>query len=264
MFYFITSLIISCGFLFLDSAGQNILIRPPMPRCRESRYERKRAHTRGRPGYGDYAWKSGRPLSVKSVIFLFIYTQGSGTWSVVSTQPCQNDAEMPLRVRLRRHKLNRTHDGFDLEVRADVCKMVEGGCKPFMEESRDCLPCLARERGWESTRSVLVALGIDPPDFPIPKFHYWIAMSSQDLNLSIKNDTERQFKQKKYRFRRENGEYKLDNYVVDAEGLAKKGLYSEFQGTGYIVKHGQDIACYQMSVKFEPIDEFGSVSSLYG
>ncbi|XP_063389020.1 uncharacterized protein LOC134674804 isoform X4 [Cydia fagiglandana] len=241
MFYFITSLIISCGFLFLDSAGQNILIRPPMPRCRESRYERKRAHTRGRPGYGDYAWKSGRPLSVKSVIFLFIYTQGSGTWSVVSTQPCQNDAEMPLRVRLRRHKLNRTHDGFDLEVsslediddsysvRADVCKMVEGGCKPFMEESRDCLPCLARERGWESTRSVLVALGIDPPDFPIPK-----------------------------------GEYKLDNYVVDAEGLAKKGLYSEFQGTGYIVKHGQDIACYQMSVKFEPIDEFGSVSSLYG
>ncbi|XP_063389023.1 uncharacterized protein LOC134674805 isoform X1 [Cydia fagiglandana] len=191
MFYIVTSLIISCGFLFLDSACQNML--------------------------------------------------GSGTWSVISTQPCENDAEMPWRVRLRRHKLNRTHDVFDAELtaladidesfslRGLVCKVVGGGCKPFIEESRDCLPCIVREHAWENARSVLVAVGIDPPDFPIPK-----------------------------------GEYKLDNYMVDTEELSKKGLYGEFQGTGYVVKDGQDIACYQMSLKFEPIDEFGSVSSLYG
>ncbi|XP_063389026.1 uncharacterized protein LOC134674805 isoform X2 [Cydia fagiglandana] len=137
MFYIVTSLIISCGFLFLDSACQNML--------------------------------------------------GSGTWSVISTQPCENDAEMPWRVRLRRHKLNRTHDVFDAEL---------------------------------------------------------TALADIDESFS--------------------GEYKLDNYMVDTEELSKKGLYGEFQGTGYVVKDGQDIACYQMSLKFEPIDEFGSVSSLYG
>ncbi|XP_063628837.1 uncharacterized protein LOC134800258 isoform X2 [Cydia splendana] len=179
MFYFVTSLIISCGFLFLDSAGQNML--------------------------------------------------GAGTWSVLSTQPCENDAEMPWRVRVRRHKLNRTHDAFDGEVRVDVCKVVEGGCKPFIKESRECLPCIVREHAWENTKKVLVALGIDPPAFPIPK-----------------------------------GEYQLDNYLVDVEELSKKGVYGEYHGQGYIVKDGQDIACLRMSVKFEPIDNFGSMPSLYG
>ncbi|XP_063368420.1 uncharacterized protein LOC134656823 isoform X2 [Cydia amplana] len=179
MFYFLTTSVISCGFLFLDAAGQSML--------------------------------------------------GSGTWSVISTQPCENDAEMPWRVRLRRHKLNRTHDVFDLEVRGEVCTVVEGGCKPFISESRECIPCIVRERASENARKILEALQVDPPVFPVPK-----------------------------------GEYRLDNYLVDVEELSKKGVYGEYRGTGYIVKDGQDVACYRMSVKFEPIDNFGSLPSLYG
>ncbi|XP_063541249.1 uncharacterized protein LOC134750086 [Cydia strobilella] len=191
MFYFLTSIIISCSFLFLDAAGQIML--------------------------------------------------GPGMFSVISTQPCENDADMPWRMRLHKHKLNRTHDAFDGEVsllaelddsygaRIDVCKMGDGGCKPFIRESRECIPCLARAHASENVRAVLVALGINPPDFPVPK-----------------------------------GEYRLDNYLVNAEDLDKISVYGEYHGTGYVVKDGQDVACYRMLIKFEPIDNFGSFPALYG
>ncbi|XP_063541592.1 uncharacterized protein LOC134750361 [Cydia strobilella] len=191
MFYFLTSIIISCGFLFLDSAGQSIV--------------------------------------------------GFGMWSVMSVEPCKNDAEMPWRVRLRKHKLNRTHDAFDGElsllaevddsygIRADICKMVGGGCKPFMSESRECIPCLVKEHAPENAKTVLMALGINPPEFPIPK-----------------------------------GEYRLDNYLVNVEDLSKEGIYGEYGGQLYVVKDGQNIACVRMSVKYEPIDNIGSLPALYG
>ncbi|XP_061722987.1 uncharacterized protein LOC133529308 [Cydia pomonella] len=93
----------------------------------------------------------------------------------------------------------------------------------------ECLPCLVRQHASENARTVFVALGIDPPDFPVPK-----------------------------------GKYRLGNYLLDVEDLSKTGVYGEYHGIGYVVKDGQNIACIRMSVKFEPIDNFGSLPALYG
>ncbi|XP_061717406.1 uncharacterized protein LOC133525163 [Cydia pomonella] len=142
---------------------------------------------------------------------------------------------MSWRVRVRRHKLNRTHDAFNGNVslledldesyggRLEICKMVFGGCKPFSTRKTDCLAETVKKHGEESARRVFAFVGIDPPTFPIPK-----------------------------------GFYHAVNYVANMSNILKESVYGEFKADCYVVKDGMDVACLQLYVKFEPVNNYDS------
>jgi hypothetical protein len=50
------------------------------------------------------------------------------------------------------------------------------------------------------------------------------------------------------------GEYHLKNVLLDLEELPEDGIYGDFGVDGYIVKDGVDVACVQISVKYEATD----------
>ncbi|XP_061717409.1 uncharacterized protein LOC133525166 [Cydia pomonella] len=161
---------------------------------------------------------------------------GAGKWTVLSTQQCANDAEMPWTLHVRRHKLNRTHDAFDADIdleddlddscaiRLDICKVVDGGCKPYMIMADDCLPNFIKKHAKENVEKVLVSGGVDPPDFPIKK-----------------------------------GSFHLKDYVISMEEMEKEGVYGTFEVEAFIIKDGQDVACIKITVKYEPRDDYGSM-----
>ncbi|XP_063623132.1 uncharacterized protein LOC134795231 [Cydia splendana] len=135
---------------------------------------------------------------------------GPGTWSILNIEECARDAEMPWRVRVRRHKLNRTHDAYNANVsvledlddsyggRLEVCKMVYGGCKHFSTRKTDCLADTVKQYGEESARRALAFVGIDPPTFPIPK-----------------------------------GYYQAKNYLANMSNVFKECVYGEFKANCY-------------------------------
>ncbi|XP_063622883.1 uncharacterized protein LOC134794943 isoform X3 [Cydia splendana] len=153
---------------------------------------------------------------------------GAGKWTVLSTQQCAKDADMPWTLRVRRHKFNRTHDAFDVDleleddlddscaIRLDICKVVDGGCKPYMVMADDCLPNFVKKHAEVNVKLVLGSAGMDPPDFPIQK-----------------------------------GRYDVHQFIVDSNGLPKYGMYGEWLADAYVVKDGKDMACQQVVMTYE-------------
>ncbi|XP_063538180.1 uncharacterized protein LOC134747491 [Cydia strobilella] len=163
---------------------------------------------------------------------------GAGKWTVLSTQQCVKDAEMAWTLRVRRHKINRTHDAFDLDVnlgddlddscaiRFDICMMVDGGCKPYMVMADDCLPNYVKRYAEENVKMILASAGVDPPDFPVKK-----------------------------------GSLHLKDYVMNMEEMAKDGVYGTFEVEAFILKDAQELACIKVTLKYEPEDDYGSMGA---
>ncbi|KAL0879828.1 hypothetical protein ABMA27_003534 [Loxostege sticticalis] len=155
---------------------------------------------------------------------------GPGLWRVVSVGPCEQQLDMTLDV--VRRKVNRTHDGFtaklttDEEIddsfglRVDICKHVDGGCKPYQVLADESLPRYVQKYAADNARDFLGAAGLDPPDFPIPK-----------------------------------GEHVVKNYVFDYSELPEDGIYGEFGADAYIVKEEKDIACLHLDLEYKEKEE---------
>ncbi|XP_063384740.1 uncharacterized protein LOC134670851 [Cydia fagiglandana] len=162
---------------------------------------------------------------------------GTGKWTVLSTQQCARDADMPWTLRVRRHKFNRTHDAFDVyldlkdnldnssAIRLDICKVVDGGCKPYMVMADDCLPNFVKKYAQENVKLVLESAGMDPPDFPIQK-----------------------------------GSLNLKDYVMNMEDMEDKdGVYGTFEVEAFAIKGGEEKTCAKVVVKYEPKEDYGSM-----
>ncbi|XP_063538182.1 uncharacterized protein LOC134747493 [Cydia strobilella] len=157
---------------------------------------------------------------------------GIGRWSVLDVQPCANDAEMPWTLRVRRHELNRTHDAYDADVntladfddsvgiRINTCMMMDGGCKHFQTLNYGCARILIYFAARDNVRRSLEAVGLDPPDFPIPQ-----------------------------------GEYHVENFVLDLSHLNNRSLYGSFSSEVIFWKDGQDVACLKVALSFEPLGD---------
>ncbi|XP_063384743.1 uncharacterized protein LOC134670856 [Cydia fagiglandana] len=136
-------------------------------------------------------------------------------------------------LHVRRHKLNRTHDAYDVDgraledfddsvgIRIDACMMMDGGCKPFMTVAYHCARKFINVAARENMRRALVLAGVDPPEFPIPK-----------------------------------GEYEVRNFVLDMENLSKQGVYGDFVSDAFLTKDGQDVACLKLLLRFEQLDDW--------
>ncbi|XP_063622881.1 uncharacterized protein LOC134794943 isoform X1 [Cydia splendana] len=161
---------------------------------------------------------------------------GAGKWTVLSTQQCAKDADMPWTLRVRRHKFNRTHDAFDVDleleddlddscaIRLDICKVVDGGCKPYMVMADDCLPNFVKKHAEVNVKLVLGSAGMDPPDFPIQK-----------------------------------GSLHLKDYVMNMEDMEKEGVYGTFEVEAFVIKGGEEQACAKVVVKYEPKEDYGAM-----
>ncbi|XP_063622993.1 uncharacterized protein LOC134795087 isoform X2 [Cydia splendana] len=157
---------------------------------------------------------------------------GIGRWSVSDVQPCANDAEMPWMMRVRRHELNHTHDAYDADVNTladfddsvginiNTCMMTDGGCELFKMLSFGCARILIYFAARDNVRRALEAVGLDPPDFPIPQ-----------------------------------GEYHVENFVLDLSHLNNHSLYGNFSSEVILWKEGQDVACLKVALRFEPLED---------
>ncbi|XP_061717408.1 uncharacterized protein LOC133525165 [Cydia pomonella] len=156
---------------------------------------------------------------------------GTGKWTLVVAQNCSRDAEMPHKMYMHKHKLNRTHNYFDLgatipevidnsiAVRVDIKRKVDGAWKQYMIWADDCLPCACKQFAGKNMKRGFEAAGIDPPDFPIPK-----------------------------------GRYDIHRFIVDSNGLPKFGMWGEWMADAYVMKDGKDMACQQVLMTYEKTD----------
>lgn len=66
-----------------------------------------------------------------------------------------------------------------VQLRVDICKHVDGGCKPYQVLADESLPRYVQKYAADNARDFLGAAGLDPPDFPIPKVTLWIPWKSE-------------------------------------------------------------------------------------
>ncbi|KAI8440797.1 hypothetical protein MSG28_009122 [Choristoneura fumiferana] len=127
--------------------------------------------------------------------------EGPGKWSVINIMKCDEDATMVLKFEINRRKINRTHDGFNAKMnleetidenyalRVDICKYVDGGCKPYQVMMEDSFERFVKKYASNNLKDVLTKADIDPPDFPVPQaskmFECQSRYCSVELNLVI-------------------------------------------------------------------------------
>ncbi|XP_061717407.1 uncharacterized protein LOC133525164 [Cydia pomonella] len=169
-------------------------------------------------------------LSIPGILGQLIL--GTGRWSVQNVQDCENDEKYPATMHVRRFKLNRTHDAFNVDtyfgvdvdesfgIRIVIYKKVDGGFKLYMTLADNNLPRFVKAHSEKNIKYGLELAGLDPPDFPVPK-----------------------------------GELHIKNFVINMDELAQEGMYGEFMGYGYIIKDLRDVACMKVYYKYEPADD---------
>ncbi|XP_063366425.1 uncharacterized protein LOC134654895 [Cydia amplana] len=183
-------------------------------------------------------------LAIFGIIFCFLLIPGvlgqlvlgPGTWSIVNVQQCENGEKYPAKMHIRKFKLNRTHDAFDVDtyfgpdvdetfgIRLVLYKKVDGGFKLFMTLADDNLPRFVKAYSAKNIKHGLELAGIIPPDFPVPR-----------------------------------GELHIRDFVINVDELAQEGMYGDFLGYGYIIKDLRDVACMKVYYKYEPNDDKGPV-----
>ncbi|XP_028170099.1 uncharacterized protein LOC114359791 isoform X1 [Ostrinia furnacalis] len=158
---------------------------------------------------------------------------GPGSWMVIHVEQCVDNEKYPFQFVFNRRKVNRTHDGFsgyiyldrDLDetfgVRVDICKHVDGGCKPTAVLEDDCYCNFAEKYAKENVEDCLInSMGMSPPLCPIPA-----------------------------------GNHTISNYVFNYAELPEQGMYGRFGVDLYILDGGEDIGCVHLTVNFENRDD---------
>ncbi|KAL0879616.1 hypothetical protein ABMA27_003335 [Loxostege sticticalis] len=152
---------------------------------------------------------------------------GPGRWLVINIQKCPDWQKYPIRIDIVRRKVNRTHDGFsgfmelDMDfddhysVRMDICKHVDGGCKPY-QLLTDHSGCNFIEKyAKENVKDCLAASGLNE-SCPIPK-----------------------------------GKHVINNYVFNYEELPGNSIYGLFGVKIQTFEKSQEISCVDMTISFE-------------
>ncbi|XP_073954475.1 uncharacterized protein [Choristoneura fumiferana] len=157
---------------------------------------------------------------------------GPGKWSVINIMKCDEDATMVLKFEINRRKINRTHDGFNAKMnleetidenyalRVDICKYVDGGCKPYQVMMEDSFERFVKKYASNNLKDVLTKADIDPPDFPVPQ-----------------------------------GEHELKNYVFNYDELPTDGPYGEYGSKAFMIKDGIERGCVYIHAKFEEVED---------
>ncbi|XP_028170102.1 uncharacterized protein LOC114359792 isoform X2 [Ostrinia furnacalis] len=152
---------------------------------------------------------------------------GPGSWMVIHVEHCVDNDKYPYQFQFNRRKVNRTHDGFsgwmyldrDLDetfgVRVEICKHVDGGCKPSLLLKDDCYCNFAEKYAKENIEDCLV--------------------TSMDMSP--------------------RGNHSISNYVFNYAELPDQGMYGKLGVEVYILDGDEKIGCVQLTVNFENIDD---------
>ncbi|XP_045453630.1 uncharacterized protein LOC123662894 [Melitaea cinxia] len=180
---------------------------------------------------------SSLPLIVSYVLQIKANMLGPGVWSLTSLDKCSIELkEEIITLDLYKHKLNRTHDGISADgdflndigdnygALVEICRFVDGGCKPSQVLSDNSVANMIRQYGSkENIINALTLANIDPPEFPIPK-----------------------------------GKYHVDDFMIDYCKLPRDGFYGKFEGVGYLMRGSDKVGCIKMVMEFNKFDDDNS------
>ncbi|XP_030028089.2 uncharacterized protein LOC115445528 [Manduca sexta] len=159
---------------------------------------------------------------------------GNGRWITKNVAKCPDDSKYTTKLEISRKKVNRTHDGFNLNgdldfvldnehgIFIDACKYMDGGCKPYQTFADDCACCFLKKHAESNMVEIFTKAGIDPPDCPIPK-----------------------------------GALVVKDYVFNYNALPEKGIYGTYDAKIYLLqpKVGENppekIGCVLLTLQFE-------------
>ncbi|CAH4001062.1 unnamed protein product [Pieris brassicae] len=154
--------------------------------------------------------------------------QGSGLWYVRTILDC-ND-ELPRFVSnatIDKHKLNRTHDLYDLEfdvyetvgntygVLINFYKHSDGGSRLIQVMAENNIEKFVEKYAPNNAKVAFTKAGIDPPGFPIKA-----------------------------------GSYKIEDFFFNHCELPDMAIYGEYTVDAFIVKDDIRVACFRGHVDF--------------
>ncbi|XP_028170100.1 uncharacterized protein LOC114359791 isoform X2 [Ostrinia furnacalis] len=157
---------------------------------------------------------------------------GPGRWYVLSIAQCDNNDQYEQQYFIQRKKLTRDQDCYNANItlknplddnyaiRIDICKFVDGGCKPYQVMSDESFIHFVEKFAKENVEEALKMAGIDPPKFPL-----------------------------------DAGNHTISNYVFNYAELPEQGMYGRFGVDLYILDGGEDIGCVHLTVNFENRDD---------
>ncbi|CAH0718964.1 unnamed protein product, partial [Brenthis ino] len=158
---------------------------------------------------------------------------GPGIWSLISVIECTEPlVQEDIQIQLTKHKLNRTHDGVSAKLKAiakiddnygvliDVCKYVDGGCKQYQLISDNSVVSMLEKYAKDMVADVLGFANIDPPEFPIPQ-----------------------------------GEYEINDYVVNYCQLPREAPYGKFEASGFLVQGNVKVGCVRLVLEFNKFED---------
>ncbi|XP_050682733.1 uncharacterized protein LOC126978064 [Leptidea sinapis] len=163
------------------------------------------------------------------VLLQIVNAAGPGVWYVNSIESCVEQlANELVTISVKKHKLNRTHYGFDAVfelhdvigdtgdgVMLDICKHSDGGCKQIQVLSDEMVGNFGEKYAKSNMIAAFTMAGIDPPEFPI-----------------------------------QPGTYTIENFYFDLCELPEKAMYGTFTALAYIIRNSERIACSSTTVEF--------------
>ncbi|CAD0203619.1 unnamed protein product [Chrysodeixis includens] len=107
-----------------------------------------------------------------------------------------------------------------VKIRVEICKHVDGGCKPYQLLSDDCLVNFVNKYAKENVITCLEFAGVDPPEFPI-----------------------------------DQGEYQVQDFAFDYCELPTDSIYGTFGAKAFILEGTAEVGCVELHVEFKELDE---------
>ncbi|XP_030023272.1 uncharacterized protein LOC115442387 isoform X2 [Manduca sexta] len=161
-------------------------------------------------------------------------SEGPGLWNILNIYKYEGEGqdEFYLDYDIVKRRLNRTHEGYNIScdlqkdfddshaMHIDICKKVDGGCKPYQILDDDSVVHFIEQHSKENLENLLTAAGVDPPEFPIPK-----------------------------------GKYTVNNFIIDYCDLPPNGPYGEYEAVACIMKDAVKALCVVTNVEFVEDDD---------
>ncbi|XP_053623790.1 uncharacterized protein LOC128682859 [Plodia interpunctella] len=152
---------------------------------------------------------------------------GPGIWNIIHISPCPMGDSYEIQTNMTRKKIGRGVDGFDgcifmglnltldMAIRMEVCKEVEGGCKPFFLYTCDSFCTFMDETMPTLFKMLLEGWKLEPAECPV-----------------------------------QEGEYCVSSFPFDYSSLFEEAIYGVFEAIIYAFNGPKEVMCLKVVTSF--------------